>query len=88
MVLVPLGPSTIGLFYKKTKYCFNDLKNNLDYEEHGGTSFLGINGIVFKSHGSSSSKGIKNTFHSAYNAHKNNILINISKRIESYSLDV
>tara|TARA_B100000131_G_scaffold322281_1_gene375677 strand:- start:453 stop:1442 length:990 start_codon:yes stop_codon:yes gene_type:complete len=70
------------------KPAFNDLKNNLDYEEHGGTSFLGINGIVFKSHGSSSSKGIKNTFHSAYNAHKNNILINISKRIESYSLDV
>ena len=63
------------------KPALNDLKNTLDYEEHGGTSLLGINGIVYKAHGSSSSKGIKNTFHSAYNAYKNNIIKDITKKI-------
>ena len=64
---------------------FNDLKNTLDYEEHGGTSLLGINGIVYKAHGSSKSKGIKNTFHSAYNSYKNNIIQDITNRMEKYS---
>ena len=65
------------------KPAFNDLKNTLDYEEHGGTSLLGINGIVYKAHGSSTSKGIKNTFHSAYNAYKNNIIEDITYKINS-----
>jgi glycerol-3-phosphate acyltransferase PlsX len=32
-----------------------------DVEEHGGAPMLGLNGLVVKSHGSSSSKEIKNS---------------------------
>ena len=67
------------------KPAFNDLKNTLDYEEHGGTSLLGINGIVYKAHGSSTSKGIKNTFHSAYNSYKSNIIKDITQQMEKYT---
>jgi len=68
------------------KPAFNDLKNTLDYEEHGGTSLLGINGIIYKAHGSSTSKGIKNTFHSTYNAYKKNIIEDISSKMNSLNL--
>ena len=64
---------------------FNNLKKSLDYEEVGGTSLLGVNGIVFKSHGSSTSKGIKNTLHSAYNAYKNNLIKDITNRMKDHS---
>lgn len=40
-----------------------ELKNffkQMDYEEYGGTPILGVNGMVFKCHGSSNSKAIKN----------------------------
>ena len=39
---------------------FKDLKKSYDYEEHGGTPLLGVNGIVIKCHGSSKSKAIEN----------------------------
>ena len=64
------------------KPAFENLKSSLDYEEYGGTSILGINGIVYKAHGSSSSKGIKNTYHSVYNSHKNNVSKRINNRMK------
>ena len=64
------------------KPAFNNLKSSLDYEEYGGTSILGVNGIVYKAHGSSSSKGIKNTYHSVYNSHKNDVLKRIKDRMK------
>ena len=35
-----------------------NIKKSYDYEEHGGTPILGVNGIVIKCHGSSKSKAI------------------------------
>ena len=64
------------------KPAFENLKSSLDYEEYGGTSILGINGIVYKAHGSSSSKGIKNTYHSVYNSHKNEVSKRINNRMK------
>ena len=39
---------------------FKDIKKSFDYEEHGGTPLLGVNGIVIKCHGSSNYKAIEN----------------------------
>ena len=38
----------------------NDLKSLYDYEQYGAAPILGINGLVFKSHGSSSKISIFN----------------------------
>ena len=43
-----------------------DIKELYDYEQYGATPILGIKGLVFKCHGSSSKKGIKNALKSAY----------------------
>ena len=34
------------------------MKKSFDYEEHGGTPLLGVNGIITKCHGSSNDKAI------------------------------
>jgi glycerol-3-phosphate acyltransferase PlsX len=48
-------------------------KNSFDYEEYGGTPLLGINGIVFKCHGSSKAKSIRNTIIKANDYAKNKV---------------
>ena len=40
------------------KPVFKDLKRTLDYNEHGGAAFLGLNKPVVKAHGSSKAKSI------------------------------
>ncbi|MBE5737818.1 MAG: phosphate acyltransferase PlsX [Clostridiales bacterium] len=47
-----------GLFLKDT---FKKLKLKLDYNNHGGALFLGVNKAVIKTHGSSKRTAIKNT---------------------------
>lgn len=61
---------------------FNDLKKTLDYEEHGGTSFLGIDGIVIKAHGSSSGRAIKNSLIAAQKAYDEKLIEDITSRME------
>lgn len=51
-----------GLLLKSS---FNKMKASLDSEEQGGVLLLGVNGIVIKAHGSSSSKAIKNAIKQA-----------------------
>lgn len=46
----------------------------MDYEEYGGTPILGINGTVFKCHGSSNAKSIKNAIIKAYDFARNSVL--------------
>tara|TARA_B110001454_G_scaffold217362_2_gene242521 strand:+ start:904 stop:1911 length:1008 start_codon:yes stop_codon:yes gene_type:complete len=55
----------------------NDLKKSFDYEEHGGTPLLGVNGIVMKCHGSSNAKAIENALLNTQISHENNLLNNI-----------
>ena len=66
------------------KHTFNDIKNLLDYEEHGSTPILGVNGIVMKCHGSSSIKSIKNALKSATKAHNENLIKDIVERISKH----
>ena len=48
----------------------NNIKKIYDYEEYGATPILGIKGLVFKSHGSSSKVSIKNALRTAIKVHK------------------
>ena len=56
-------------------------KKSLDYEEYGGTPILGINGIVFKSHGNSSAKSIRNAIIKANEFARNNLLELIKEKL-------
>ena len=59
---------------------FKDIKKSFDYEEHGGTPLLGVNGIVIKCHGSSNEKAIENAILKAEKCIQNDFIkkINIS----------
>ena len=48
----------------------NNIKKIYDYEEYGATPILGIKGLVFKSHGSSSKVSIKNALKTAIKVYK------------------
>ena len=52
----------------------NDIKKSFDYEEHGGTPLLGVNGIVMKCHGSSNDKAIENALLNTQKSHENNLI--------------
>jgi glycerol-3-phosphate acyltransferase PlsX len=56
-------------------------KKTLDYEEYGGVPVLGINKTVFKCHGNSNVKSIKNTVIRAYHFAKSSIMEQIKKEI-------
>jgi glycerol-3-phosphate acyltransferase PlsX len=56
-------------------------KKRMDYEEYGGVPVLGINGTVFKCHGNSNAKAIKNAVIKAYNFAKSSIMDQIKKEI-------
>ena len=55
-------------------------KEKLLYEEHGGTPLLGVNGIVIKCHGSSSSISIKNSIIQAMKLYETNLIENILQK--------
>jgi glycerol-3-phosphate acyltransferase PlsX len=47
--------------YMLVKHELKKLKKQVDPEEIGGTPILGVNGMIYKCHGNSKSKAIKNT---------------------------
>jgi len=53
---------------------FDDMKKSFDYEEHGGTPLLGVNGIVMKCHGSSNDKAIENALLNTQKSYENNLI--------------
>ena len=63
-----------------------DLKSfmsGLDADENGGAPILGINGIVFKSHGSSNKKAIKNVILKAFKIANTSFLDQISEQFKN-----
>jgi len=48
-----------------SKPALNLLKHHLDPNNHNGAVFLGLNGVVVKSHGSANDKGVANAVHVA-----------------------
>jgi len=56
------------------KPIFNNIKKKYDYEEHGGTPLLGVNGIVIVCHGSSGPKSFLNSVLLAKKSIDNNLI--------------
>jgi glycerol-3-phosphate acyltransferase PlsX len=61
------------------KPAFSSMRKKIDYDEFGAAPILGVNGIVFKAHGSAKSKAIKNAIKTCAEAVKENIVESISK---------
>ena len=61
-----------------------EIRNQFDYEEHGGTPLLGVNGISIVCHGSSTSKAIMNSIILAQKSIKEKIIEDISRDIDKH----
>ena len=66
------------------KPALEEIKNQYDYEEHGGTPLLGVNGIAIVSHGSSTPKAIMNSIFVAQESIKQNLIQDISRGIHQH----
>ncbi|MDU0201396.1 MULTISPECIES: phosphate acyltransferase PlsX [Paenibacillus] len=63
-------------------------RKKLDYNEHGAAPFLGIDGLVLKSHGSSDANAIKNAVRQARIALQNDLVGTISAEISHGKRDI
>lgn len=66
------------------KPVFKDLQKQYDYEEHGGTPLLGVNGISIVAHGSSGPKSIKNSIRVAKKCIDNRLIAQTRDRLADY----
>ncbi len=66
---------------------FKQLKKKMDYQEYGGAQLLGVNGVCIKTHGSSTSKDIKNGIKVAVKAVENNVNKLIIEKLKEYDLN-
>jgi len=66
------------------KPALEEIKNQYDYEEHGGTPLLGVNGIAIVSHGRSTPKAIMNSIFVAQESIKQNLIQDISSGIDKH----
>ncbi|HCQ89337.1 MULTISPECIES: phosphate acyltransferase PlsX [unclassified Clostridium] len=65
------------------KPVFKKIKSDFDYTEYGGATFLGVNGICVKAHGSSNAKAFKNAIRQAKVAYDNKIVEKIQVELEN-----
>ena len=66
------------------KPALEEIKNQYDYEEHGGTPLLGVNGIAIVSHGRSTPKAIMNSIFVAQESIKQNLIQDISSGFDKH----
>ena len=66
------------------KPALEEIRNQYDYEEHGGSPLLGVNGISIISHGSSTPKAIMNSIFVAQKSIKENLIPDISRGIDKH----
>ena len=66
------------------KPVFNSLKKQYDYEEHGGTPLLGVNGVCIIAHGSAGEKSIKNSIFVAKKCVEEKFVENTHKSIKKF----
>lgn len=66
------------------KPVFDEVRNQYDYEEHGGAPLLGVNGISIVSHGSSTPKAIMNSIFVTQKSIKKNLIKDISTGIDEH----
>ncbi len=62
----------------------NLLKVHLDPNNHNGAVFLGLNGLVVKSHGSANPKGVANAIHVAASMVRNDITRRIGEDLDNF----
>lgn len=68
------------------KPVFKKFKKDFDYKEYGGATFLGVNGICIKAHGSSDAKAFKNAIKQATIFYENNVVEKLKLEIEKLSV--
>ncbi len=66
------------------KPVFKSLNKKFDYEEHGGTPLLGVNGLSIITHGSAGPKAIANSIMVAKKCIDENLLGHIQQNVESF----
>ncbi|MEO7276650.1 MAG: phosphate acyltransferase PlsX [Sphingomicrobium sp.] len=62
----------------------NLLQVHLDPNNHNGAVFLGLNGLVVKSHGSANAKGVANAIHVAASMVRNDITRKIGEDLDNF----
>jgi glycerol-3-phosphate acyltransferase PlsX len=67
-----------------SKPALNLLKTHLDPNNHNGAVFLGLNGLVVKSHGGANYKGVANAIHVAASLVRNDITRKIGDDLDKY----
>lgn len=68
------------------KGALKGFKEAMDPEKYGGVPLLGVNGNVFKGHGSSGREAIKFGIHAAANAVRKDILGKINRELQEFHL--
>ena len=59
----------------------NAFKNRVDHRRYNGAALLGLQGLVFKSHGSADAFAFERALNRAYDAARNNLLERVRERI-------
>ena len=78
--------SKIGyLFMKGT---FKRLKKNFDYNQYGGSPFLGVNKVVLKCHGSSKEESFYQSIKQVYNLGQSKLIENISTSVNGIDIHI
>jgi len=77
--------SKLGALLMKSS--FRSLKKRMDYTEHGGAPFLGIDGVCIKAHGSSNAKAIKNALRQTKLFLEKNLLDDIKLKLYEIGAD-
>jgi glycerol-3-phosphate acyltransferase PlsX len=67
-----------------SKPALNLLKHHLDPNNHNGAVFLGLNGLVVKSHGSATPKGVANAIHVTARMVRNDITRKIGEDLDNF----
>jgi len=67
-----------------SRSAFQDLRQEIDYAEHGGAPLLGVNGVSVIAHGSSSTKAIKNAIRVGYESARHDVNRHFIEAIESH----
>lgn len=65
------------------KGSFNKIRSTLDYNQHGGAPFIGVEKLVIKSHGSSKAQSICGSIMQVVNMHKNDLIGKIKAELDA-----
>jgi glycerol-3-phosphate acyltransferase PlsX len=64
---------------------FRQLRQEVDYAEHGGAPLLGVDGVSIIAHGASSGKAIKNAIRVAYESVRHDLNRHIVESVSAYA---